>query len=527
MAVALTVLAVAGHVAVFRHAGALWRDEASTVFLANLPTFGDVLNHLQFDSFPIVWTLLTRTWTAVAGPANDTALRLLGLLVGLGLLGAIWLTVRKFLQLPSPLLALVLVGLNPLIVLWGDSMRAWGLGSLAIVLVAGLLWRVIQAPTLGRVALAALAAILAVQTLYHNAFLLFALAAAAMIVAARRRRWRRAGLVAAIGLAAALSLAPYYLPITRAGQWNMLLGITQGFAHYWSEYGQLLGSGGSFMVTDWVALAVAAVVAAALAQSPRFSPHLSAQRRDLALFAGLALVISLAAYVVFLHVLHYRTNPWYFIVLTVLVAVALEVALGVFAAAPALRTARLVLAAALAAAALIFGWHELLTRQTNIDLIAAELQRQADKNDLILVSSWTSGVTFNRYYHGPTPWMTIPPLEDHQLHRYDLIKELMLRSDATRPNLEALARTLRSGHKVWLVGVLPVFRPGEVPAWPGPPPLPGTGWYAPPYEAFWPAQVGYFLQSHVDLRKARLQTFGEQVSAFENPVLEVVEGWHD
>ncbi len=528
VALLITALAAVFHVAVFQHAGPLWRDEVNSINMARMPSLADIWNNLQFDSFPMVWFLILRAWTAVTGPANDTALRLLGLVVGLGLLGVLWLCFRRWLKLSLPLVALVLIGLNPATVRWGDSLRAWGFGSLTLVLAAGLLWQVAQGPTKWRVVLAALAAILAVQTLYHNAFLLFALGAAGMVVAARRRLWRRAGLVAAIGLAAALSLLPYSIPVTRAAKWNMILGIAPGFAHYWSVFAALLGSAGSFMITAWVALMIVAVIATVVAQWPRLSPGLSNERRDLALFAGLTLVIGLASYAAFIRVLNYGTNPWYYVALAVLAAVALEAALGAFLVAPWLRIARLAVAAVLAAACLNGGWNELQTRQTNIDMIAADLQSTADKNDLILVSSWSSGLTFDRYYHGATPWTTIPPFPENKVHRSDLVKEFMMQREAVRPNLAAIEKTLRSGHRVWLVGVLPYFQPGQHPSDLPLPPLPGSGWFAPPYEAMWPAQVGYFLQTHINFnRDVQVKQFGEQISPYENTVLEVVQNWHD
>ena len=70
-------------------------------------------------------------------------------------------------------------------------------------------------------------------------------------------------------------------------------------------------------------------------------------------------------------------------------------------------------------------------RQTNIDLIAAQLREQAGPNDLILVYPWYCGITFNRYYHGAAPWTTLPALSDPRIHRYDLLKEKLA---ARRPD---------------------------------------------------------------------------------------------
>lgn len=402
LAIAVTALVICCHFVVFRHAGGLWRDEINLVNTASMPTLGDIWKNLAFeDAGPLAGVLLVRAWTAIvgAGPEHDTALRLLGFLIGLGITGAIWLTARKYLKLPFPMLALVLVGLNWGIAFWGDSIRVWGFGSLTILLTAGLLWQTVQEPTRWRIVLTTLVAILAVQTAYHNAFLLLAVGMAAMGVAARRGHWRRVFLVAGIGLAAALSLLPYYGPITQLAHLASSQSRSPNFVRYGLEFAVLVGSPGNFMIFVWAALIAVGVAAAGLAQTPRLSPKLTPQQRDLALYAGLLLVFIFFGYALFLWFMNYLTNPWYYLIPAVLLAVALETALGVFLASRALRIIRILATAALAAACLICDWQGFLSRQTNVDLIAAELQKRAGPDDLIVVKYWPVGLTFDRYYH--------------------------------------------------------------------------------------------------------------------------------
>ncbi|HEY2122629.1 MAG TPA: hypothetical protein VGH07_03465, partial [Chthoniobacterales bacterium] len=47
------------------HAGGLWRDEVNTVSVANLPSLSELWNHIEFDSFPIVWPLIIRFWSNI------------------------------------------------------------------------------------------------------------------------------------------------------------------------------------------------------------------------------------------------------------------------------------------------------------------------------------------------------------------------------------------------------------------------------------------------------------------------------
>ena len=153
-------LAGAGLQAVyFTHAGALWRDEAGGVQLAVLPSFGETWRMLAHGGFPVFFPALVRVWSALGLGDSDAALRALGFLIGIGLLGAMWLNAR-LMGFRLPFISLGLLAANETVVTWGDSLRAYGCGNLFILITLGLIWRLMQAP--GRIPflLATLAAVL-------------------------------------------------------------------------------------------------------------------------------------------------------------------------------------------------------------------------------------------------------------------------------------------------------------------------------------------------------------------------------
>src|SRR5262249_26021468 len=94
-------------------------------------------------------------------------------------------------------------------------------------------------------------------------------------------------------------------------------------------------------------------------------------------------------------------------------------------------------------------------------------------------------------------WETIPPLEDHSTHRYDLLQRQTQTGGVMTPTLERMAATLQAGHRVWVVGEIepPGIR-ATVPADLGPPPLEHTGWSAGPYVRRWTSQAAQFLRNH-------------------------------
>ena len=181
------------HIRFVTHVGGLWRDETNSVNLASLASFGEIWRSLDYDSFPILFFLVLRSWLELFGLYNDTALRALGCITGLGLLGALWYNARAF-GVRWPVLSLALVGLNPMLIRYGDSTRAYGLGILLIVLTFASFWRLVDSPAsppTKRVLTAAVLAVLSVHCLYYNSVLLFAIAARALAVAVRLEPGRR------------------------------------------------------------------------------------------------------------------------------------------------------------------------------------------------------------------------------------------------------------------------------------------------------------------------------------------------
>src|SRR2546427_4199033 len=149
VAVSACLWAVVVHVVVFLNAGPLWRDEVNSYNLAAIGTLADAWGRMEFDSFPILWCLVLRGWLG-AGLDSDTALRALGMIIGLGTLAMFWWNARVF-RSGLPLLSLALAALAPSLVWYGDTIRAYGFGMLLILWVTGSLWRGAGKTNAGRV----------------------------------------------------------------------------------------------------------------------------------------------------------------------------------------------------------------------------------------------------------------------------------------------------------------------------------------------------------------------------------------
>jgi len=554
----VALLAVALHVRFVTHVGGLWRDEANSVHLATLPTLGQVWHFLDYDSFPILFFAVLRIWSGVFGSYNDAALRALGCITGLGVLGALWLNARAF-GVRRPVLSLALIGLNPMVIRYGDSTRAYGLGIVLILLTFGSFWRLVDSPSppsFKRVLAAIGLALLSVQCLYYNSVLLLAIAAGAIVVALRARAWRTAGIVLTIGLIAAASLLPYAPIMWRMHEWTFLVSFAADFPWLWKRVCEVLGSPDPLGVWLWVGLFFASVgLVIGFAGShfwhgfsqahnakddpgpaiPTMPPVLAEESLSApVLFATVALAVGVVIYAGFLRALHYYTQPWYYITLVAFVACALDITFGAwsttarFQVCLALRSVRLIVALVLLCIAGLPAWEEMPTRHTNVDLLAARLWPLTTKGDLILVPRWECAIPLYRYYRGPAEIVSLPPIADHRFHRYDLVLQQMMTANAMQPLLTRLEEVLRSGRHVFMAGTLP-FPEANV-SIPIPPPAyhdPSGRWHGASYYMIWQTQVGQFLRAHAT-RVGRIEVpvpGKPRVQEFENLELISLQAW--
>ena len=520
-----TVLVVSLHVAFWRHAGPLWRDEINSIQVAGTGSVGQMWHDLRYDSFPALFFVLVRLWLSAGWTSTDLGIRVFGLLVGLGLLAALWVNARQ-LGHSMPFASLVLFAMNPWVVRSGDSIRGYGLGMLLLVLSVGLIWRVTESPTPRRVVCAASSAVLCVHVLYSAAFLLGAICLAAIVVGLRKRAWSSVVAVAGIGGATASSLLIYWETVAQAQAWNVLLQVPFSFRWYWELLSNALAAPYEWVVYAWLGLFGATVVAGCMAQWTRLGTELTERQREIVWFCTLTEGGAVVSFVIFLGVIRFGTQPWYYLPLMAVVAVSADGVLCTVVAGLPGRVLRLGGVVLLAALMFPGTWQRMRTRQTNMDLVAAKLQSLADQRDLIVVSPWYYAVAFQRYYSGSTPWTSVPPLVDHRIHRYDLVKKQMSTANAIRPVVDWMAETLKSGQRIWVVGAFSFAPAGMLPPEIPPAPHPEWGWSDSLYTRAWLSQAETFIQQHATAVGQVPIVSPGPVNEYENlPMILVVQGW--
>jgi hypothetical protein len=524
VAVLLTLLALAYHLGFLIHAGALWRDEVNSVDFATMPSLAEIGRFLRYDSFPLLSTLVLRGWTLAGLGHTDFGYRLFGFIVGAGLLASLWF-VGRFLGSPLPLFSLALIGLAPWTVRTADSIRPYGLGMILILMTVGLLWRVLKSPTASRIVAFGALAVLSVQCMYQNAFLLLAISIGAGVAAWRAGRPR---VIAAVGLAgavSAVSLLPYVPSVLGARAWGVVVQSSLAARDVPRVLFEALAAGGP--VRSWLGIALVLLCTAlgVRAVMTRRDKARSRGEPDFALFGASVLIVAGGIYLAAAAGAKVHTQPWYYLPLLALLAPVVDAMTWRAIRAPVLRMARLAIVVAVAGATALPGWNLVRERRTNVDAIASYLEEHASAGDVIVVYPFYVGVTFQRYYRGRVTWLTIPPIRDLRIHRFDLVKAVEARPDPIDPVLEAMTRSLKAGHRVWLVGGLPVPDTSRPPPSIPPAPHPVSGWFCGPYLSTWGTRAAYYLTVHGRSGGPLPHLGNGPVSRYENLTLLSVTGW--
>jgi hypothetical protein len=270
------------------------------------------------------------------------------------------------------------------------------------------------------------------------------------------------------------------------------------------------------------------VVGRAMLSLPRDLPERGNMECSLSLFAGVTIASTVILFIAFLWYTAVVSRPWYFIPPLALVAACFDCGIPLSAPPRLLRVAVFGFLIGTALIAAPAANDELRVHFTNVDRLAARVGEQSSPQDFIVVAPWFCGLTFSRYYHGSAPWQTLPPLPSHLTHSYDLILKQMSDTNSLAPVLDKISATLRSGHRVWIVGLLPDLQPGsaEPPVLP-PPPLPGSGWSDTAYNVSWSARTEFYLVRHAGQFGLQTDASYKEGNLQENLHLFMAEGWHD
>jgi hypothetical protein len=435
-------------------------------------------------------------------------------------------------------LSIALLSCLPALVFIVGADRAYGLAGCLLVLSFGAIWRLVESPTRSRIISAGVICLLFVQCVYSDIIFLGAMLVAGALVGLRQHRWEIFWAMAAIGFIGAASLFIYLPIIHRDSEYLALVrSPTFNATNIWDGLRDALGAPSSASPNSangpqtwiWMGLLLAAIIVAVLLQrtgarrpaEPEDHNRGNRDPSDLALFCVTSMALGIIAYTGFLLRLRFSMESWYYVEILILCAISLD---GILTARwPALRPWGLLRITFLAVMITLNAgpaWAEAHTRRSNLDLAAAFLSENASPNDLIVVQDAWEGITFNRYYRGQAQWLSVPPLDSHEVHRNDLVMAKMNQADTMTPVLQSITSTLATGHNVWLLGSIPFERPKDAPPGAAPPPPPPSempsGWWYGAYLYWWNQQAIALLRDHAQLGKSEAFSVPGPINHFED-----------
>ncbi|HVJ97349.1 MAG TPA: glycosyltransferase family 39 protein, partial [Acidimicrobiia bacterium] len=142
----------------------LWLDEALSVNIARLP-IGDLHAALKQDGAPPLYYLLLHVWTGIFGSGNEAARTLSGLCMA-GAAVAIFFATQRFVNRTAAWIAVIVVATSPYAIRYATEARMYALVVLLVACGTVAAQRVIEKPSLGRLAVFALLVALALYTQY-------------------------------------------------------------------------------------------------------------------------------------------------------------------------------------------------------------------------------------------------------------------------------------------------------------------------------------------------------------------------
>lgn len=433
------------------HMGAFWLDEVDSIGAATRP-WPAMWRALEQSSMPLGHHLLLAGWLALFGDVpREVSLRLLGFLISVGTLAAVWRFTLRHAQRP-PLFFGLLFFLAPTVVRSMGTIRPYGLSALILLLLTDELLRQLRQENPRRLWLCSLLALLAIHNHYLSVVAIVLLAAAACM-AGGKSAWRPA-----LAMLLPLLTMAIYLPILRvSAQWLAFIKTDQiRWQGPWEALIKLLAMEHTLPLYLWAA-GLFMVLWGLAFNLHRLAP--TVMRFHLAILlllpAGCALFLVLQ-----------RTNfsPWYLIpALTVSVACLECLVPHQVVAARREIMAALLLVPVMVAVQLFYAVNPLSQPQSTLDRSAAFVKREVSSEDLIVVRSFYNAVGWNYYFGDHHSWRSVPPITDASMLRFDLLQQAQ-QGDGEPMNqlLADCKRTLRAGHRVFLIGAtsLPHGQPG-------------------------------------------------------------------
>jgi hypothetical protein len=511
----LLLFALGLHLAFFLSAGPLVRDEAHEVNFATMDTAGEMVGRLWLDSSPVLYKLYLRAWSVLG--ESDEVFRASGLLIAVLYLMALVLFFGSSSKNGVPVVTLALPVLSPVVVQQFDALRPYGLGILFTTLFFAFFLDYFRSSRRASFALASLTSVLAVNSMFPACFFVLAACLSAALISVMDQRRRAALLFLLLGVWPFLGVLPYVPVVRKSSYWIV---TQQESFPYSTTFGILRQAAGETTVALALALTFMVLAVSFVLERGRAEGTDRSQVLLGLMTLGLFTLLILGSF----YGSQILPTTMRYVPVLCLAALCLDVALRPLPLK--WRSGAAVTLCLVATVGFAPTFERVTVRQSNVDLVAAKIAEMATADDLVLLHSWSSAISFSRYHHAPTPILTIPDLDQHLVHDYAFLRRKFEDPDPISDVFAALEATLRGGHRVFMIGY---FRSGgpteDIPAI-TPAPHAEHGWFKVPYLGNFENRVCQFMWRHAE-RIRTMPAPSVQVDSRVRLPWGVAVGWRD
>jgi hypothetical protein len=516
----LSLLGLALHVVFFSSAGPFFRDEAHEIAIASKASISVIIGRLWLDSSPALYKFFIRG-LAFFGD-SDLFWRWSGLLIAIVFVGAVIGLFAKPSRRSFPAFSLALPVLSPVVVVQFDSIRPYGLGILFTIVFLALFLRFFRSLAKKTYIASAIAGMLAVNTSYHACFFILAACLSGSLVAVFVFRDKfRVLFILLLGFLVLLASLPYVFVVHKSAYWIITQQMSFPFSIVLTVLRQSAGDTVLVLAVVMIVISVFFLITRALRRGAGSSGVIDDQAEILVVLTTMLLftIFSLGSF----YASGILPTTLRYVPVLVMGAICLDVAsfsLPLWWKASVALTLTII-------ATLQFddSIKQVAVRQSNTDLVAQAIMRDATADDLVILQSWSSAISFVSYYHGRAPIWTIPNVQDHSFHRYDILRRKFEQREPIADVLSALEYTLRGGHRVFMVGNFRKVSTVNDIAPLAPAPHPKHAWYKVPYLWNMEDRVTQFIIRHVTWIAPATPKIAATINPRENLPLRIAWGW--
>jgi len=408
---------------------------------------------------------------------------------------------------------------DPIIVVWGDSLRAYGLGSAFLVLFLYQIRKEVFGDSSKLPLLAAVFSFLSVWALYGNIFLVIAVSLSGMLTCLYVGEWRKVRNLFLVGMVSCFSLVFNFPVVLRMIQMKDLVDHHIGLMLAIGSLMNFLHAGGPEQIYLWSLGILGFLVGIVVRFLERSHSNEGQAFAKETIFPCLTLVFVLLFHLVYVLKVGQVPQVWYFIPPAAIIVFMFDTML-----ANASRKRRWLSFLSFLIFALVFSLSfsvkikTLSQSMTNVDVAVAQISKRSLPNDVLLVADPFQASTALRYAKDDLVvqiWPSCKKSEMRSQGRIPLIASMQNGDEAIRPLLELLMSRLRDGGSVWLLGCPAILDPQIN--------LPSTAqisvssesWKPGPFLFCWNAQTTAFLMRNAQVKERSHIFDTSQVSNLE------------